>query len=57
MKGNQFTEWWASADKSGTPEDVAKRVWNEALRLACADFGYQEGTDYGVEEDLKVPTA
>ena len=50
-----FQEWWNKLDVSGlSSEYIAKLAWNEALRLACEDFKYQEGTDYGVGKDLQV---
>lgn len=55
--GKEFYEWWKKDDKTGTTEDIAKRAWNEALRIACENFTYQEGTDYDVERDLKVSNA
>lgn len=52
----EFKLWFESlVDKESlTNETIAILAWNQALKIACEDFGYQEGTDYGVEKRYSI---
>lgn len=49
-----FEEWFSSSGYNADQKDCLGDAWNAALKEASQYVGYCEGTDFGLEEELKA---
>ena len=48
-----FDEWFTESGYDEQHKDMFANVWNAALLQAARYVGQCEGTDFGLEDDLK----
>ena len=49
-----YTEFMKVTQGDADTHRTARHFWNIAIEVVIDEWGYHEGTDYGIREDLQV---